>query len=230
MNIAILIISTGKYNKFVPPLLKSLELFNSDDKKDVFLFSDVENPEAINYSIKDQKWPFITLLRFHTFKQAYDRLQEYDFILYMDVDLEVISKININLTKTKLLGVQHPGSYRINNFWPIETNPKSEAKLPLDSPKVYCQGCLWGASKELFFDLNNTLINNIQKDLSNNYISLWHDESHLNHYFYYNSDKLDILSSSFAYPENWNLPIPKFIIHKDKNMQEYPRFAGAGSE
>jgi hypothetical protein len=35
-----------------------------------------------------------------------------------------------------------------------------------------------------------------------------------------------ILHSGFAYPETWNLTVPCFVIHKDKNMIEYPRFSG----
>jgi hypothetical protein len=36
-----------------------------------------------------------------------------------------------------------------------------------------------------------------------------------------------ILSPSMAYPEHWNLPVNKLVIHKDKNMVDYPRFKGA---
>jgi hypothetical protein len=68
---------------------------------------------------------------------------------------------------------------------------------------------------------------NVRVDLFNGIIARWHDESHLNKFCIDNFSDFEILSSSYAYPENWQLPIQKIIIHKDKNMEKFPRFEGA---
>jgi hypothetical protein len=73
----------------------------------------------------------------------------------------------------------------------------------------------------------NTMKNNINTDLSKNLIAIWHDESHLNKFMVDNVKDAIILSPSMAYPEHWNLPVNKLVIHKDKNMVDYPRFKGA---
>jgi hypothetical protein len=70
-----------------------------------------------------------------------------------------------------------------------------------------------------------TLRDNVNADLSKKIIAAWHDESHLNRFFTDNEEKVVTFSPGFAYPETWDMPqVPKMIIHKDKNMQEFPRF------
>ena len=233
MKITILTIATNQYKNFFKPFVDSInKYFCTSIEKEILVFSD--DPSIINgynncffYPIKHEKWPFVTLKRFETFKTAYDRIQKSDFILYFDVDLEVSQKIDLNFDKIKLLGVQHPAIYKEMYFWPVETNEKSKAYL---DPSIFCiyhQGCLWGGSTEEFLKLNDILMKNIQDDLQNNIIALWHDESHLNNYYFHNRNIVQTLPASFAYPENWKLPIEKIIIHKDKNMKEYPRHARA---
>lgn len=226
MRIAILAISTNQYNSFVPNFVDSLSLLNGSDDKDIFLFSDRSYRGCVNYEVEHANWPFVTLKRFHTFKKAYRLLKEYDFILYLDIDMEVIVPCDIPLYNIDILGVEHPGNYVQDNFGPVEKNPISTACINDFSKKIYCQGCLWGAKRDSFFEMNETLINNIDKDFGNDYVAIWHDESHLNRYFYDNVDRLAILNSAYAYPENWTLPLSKNIIHKDKNMEQYPRFSG----
>lgn len=236
MKISILLISTNQYNKFLKPCIDSINKFFCENlEKEFIVFSDDKSitegfENTFFYQIKHNKWPFITLKRYEIFETAYERIKKSDFIIYFDVDLEVIQKINIDFSNIKLLGVQHPGIYREYNFWPVETNPKSTAFLNPYEIFIYHQGCLWGGETKEFIKLNNTLINNVQTDLENNIIAVWHDESHLNKYFYNNKEKLSTLSSSFCYPENWNLPLKKIIIHKDKNMIEYPRFKGGTNQ
>ena len=60
---------------------------------------------------------------------------------------------------------------------------------------------------------------NIDIDLNNNIIAVWHDESHLNRYFIDNKPEIE-LSPSYCYPENWNLPFEKKLIALDKNHNE----------
>lgn len=230
MKLAIAIISTGNYNKLSDVLISSIKTFLKN--ADIFLFTDVLRNDTKSFKIQDEEWPFVTLKRFDILREMYRYKKEYDFILYLDADMEIVEDIPevvFNSLNSKYVGVSHPANYIYRNFWPVETNRLSTAFLDPNNAGLYCQGCLWGATSESFEEMNESLRSGVQKDLENNIVAIWHDESHLNRFFNENSSDLRVLTPSFAYPENWHLPLPKIIIHKDKNMIDYPRFQGVKS-
>jgi len=61
--------------------------------------------------------------------------------------------------------------------------------------------------------------NRIDRDLKNNLIAQWHDESHLNRYFIDNCPS-KILPPSYCYGEGMRLPFQKKLIALDKNHKE----------
>lgn len=232
-RIALLIIATNQYRDMAQSLINSIDKFyNPEGVKDIFMFSDKNEFSSITSNIifneiKHEPWPYVTLKRFEYFDKIKEKLKSYDKVIYMDCDLEVVD--NISFPNSPLIGVMHPAKHIWNNFWDVEKNPKSTAYISEDSDGslIYCQGCLWGGSGEEIAKLVEVLKNNVETDLDNDVVAKWHDESHLNNYLYNNRDKLLILESSYCYPENWNLPIEKFIIHKDKSMEKFPRHSGA---
>ncbi len=232
MKIAIITIATNNYRSLLCDLIASIDkYFLTDLKKDIFIFSDEnvyhsEKNNIIFNKIKHEPWPFVTLNRFKFFKTQIEKFKKYDYIIYMDCDLLINLKID-TMPITSLFGVSHPANIFNDSFWTTEKNCKSTACLPFKTDKPYMQGCLWGGKSVSVCDLIETLEKNIDIDLQNNIVAAWHDESHLNKYFSNVSiGDITILDSGYAYPEKWSLEIEKKIIHKDKNMSEYPRFEG----
>jgi len=227
MRTAIVIIATGRYNSFVPKLMSSIENF-WPDLADVFLFTDSRLSSPRWFPAENKPWPFVTLTRFETLRPIYPHLKDYDYVLYLDADMEIMSSdfpFDGMPDGKKFVSVSHPANYFDKSFWPVETNPRSLAFI--DGPKSeYRQGCLWGASAAHFEHMNESLARSVSDDLKQNIVAVWHDESHLNKFFYDNQDDVFTLDSSYAYPENWSMVLPKRIIHKDKNMVDYPRFSG----
>jgi hypothetical protein len=201
-------------------------------EKDFFLFTD-SSLDWFDSSIKwnkieHQPWPYITLKRFEFISKCLDQLKEYDYVFYFDSDMEFVNTLtSFDIGPKKYYAVCHPTVVRDSDFWPVETNSTSTAYIPERHRCMYVQGCVWGSRGNNIEYMVNTMKNNIDTDLKNNIIAVWHDESHLNKFMVDHRDEVSILSSGMAYPEFWNLSVNKLVIHKDKNMIEYPRFKGA---
>lgn len=235
-KIKIFTIATNNYKEFIDDYLESFSsLFLPNIEKIFYIFIDDLNFKINNKSaqvekirIDHKKWPEITLNRYKYIKSILNSPSEDELYVFTDIDLIVNREISA-LPIDKLFGVSHPGNYFVDNIHSLEMNPLSSAFVDrnnLPEGYSYIQGCFWGGLGNNFLNLINHLYESTEKDLCNNIVAKWHDESHLNKYYINNFNDFKILSSSYAYPENWNLNIPKLIIHKDKNMKEYPRHPG----
>ena len=234
MKIAVITLATNKYKTFLHPFWTSTKKhFFPDVQKDFYFFTD-EKLEWFDESVKwfpidHEPWPYITLKRFEFIARCVKELSKYDYIFYMDSDMEFVNTvIDFDITNKKYYAVCHPSVVRNLNFWPVETNPDSTAYIPERHRCVYVQGCVWGAVGSSIEYMVNTLKTNVDTDLKNNIIATWHDESHLNKFVVDHRADVAVLSPGMAYPEMWEgLHVNKLMIHKDKNMVEYPRFRGS---
>lgn len=227
MKIGILIIATGKYTKFIPPLYKSIKkhFFKKEDVN-LFVFTDgniPENEKIIKIYQEHLGWPHATLKRFEIFNKHKEILSKMDYLFYCDADMLFVSDVNKEILPEKdsngLVGVIHPGFYNKNkSLYTYERNEKSLAYISFNEGEMYYAGGFNGGTSESFLKMSKNLSNNIQKDLENNIIAVWHDESHLNRYFIDNIPKK--LSPSYCYPESWNLPFDKKLLALDKNHTE----------
>lgn len=233
MKIAIVTLATNNYKKFLFPLVESIKThFIPDAHKDFYLFSD-EKLDWFDSSITWEKitheqWPYITLKRFEFISKQLHNLMSYDYVFYFDCDMEFVDTVkSLDCDLKKYYAVAHPANILNKNFWTGETNNKSTAYIPNRHNCVYVQGCLWGARGHSIKYMIDTLKKNIDDDLQNGIIAIWHDESHLNKFMVDHRDECSILSHSLAYPEFLSLPINKVVIHKEKTLSEYPRFSGS---
>lgn len=233
MKIAVISIATNNYKDFLKPLVTSVNNhFIPAAQKDFYLFTDSPLDwfdSSVKWNkIEHQPWPYITLKRFEFISTCLDQLKHYDYVFYFDSDMEFVTTLSsFDAGNKKYYAVCHPSVVNNLNFWPVETNPESTAYIKDRNRCVYVQGCVWGSRGSDIENMVNTMKNNINTDLSNKIVAVWHDESHLNKFMVDNVKDAMILSPSMAYPEHWNLPVNKLMIHKDKNMVDYPRFKGA---
>lgn len=225
MKIAILAVGTNKYRSFMYDLVESIEKkFLPQFSKDYILFSDEdvfsENFSNIHFNkIQHEEWPLNSLKRYEYFINKKDLISKYDYVFYFDADLLVVENVN-NFEFHNLFAVSHPANLSIPNMWDVETNKDSTAYLDPTEIGHYVQGCFWGGKPLEILKMCEILYKNAKIDLDHNFIAKWFDESHLNNYFFHNREKVNIVSSSFSYPESWSLNIPKLIIHRDKNHTE----------
>lgn len=230
-KIGLLTISLGKYDMFIPPLLKSVDkYFMKNNDITFFCFTEKDMPQKKGRVlvkkieiIPDEYKPFFpmaTLKRYHIFDKYKDILSEMDYLYYCDADMLFVNNIGYEIlpdNESELVGTEHPGFYG-GRRGTYETNPNSTAFVLNNEGKVYFAGGFNGGTSNSFLKMSEIIKNNVDKDLENQLIAVWHDESHINRYFIDNPPK--VLNPSYCYPESWNLPFEKKLLALDKNHTE----------
>jgi hypothetical protein len=135
------------------------------------------------------------------------------------VDSLFVNHVDLPLSeKDGIVPTLHPGFYGKKGT--PERNPRSKAYLPIDSDNLYFCGGFFGGDSKSFIEMSKEIKKNIDEDLSAGIIAKWHDESHLNHYLFYNPPK-HTLGNHFAISESEKQQFPNSpIIFLDKNHKE----------
>lgn len=184
---------------------------------DYFVWSDMPTdkiPGMTVFPTESMPWPMPTLMRYHLFLQQEEKLKEYDYVFYCDVDMQFVNIVGDEILGTGLTAALHPG-YAIKKelYPPYEPNKESEAfiqrpgKVVNDNGKprympMYFAGGLQGGKANKFIKAMKWMKKRIDKDLSKNYISLWNDEGHWNRYLEKTPDDLVVLTPSYIYPDS----------------------------
>lgn len=225
-KIGVVTIATGKYEMFIPMLFYTFKRkFITTMESDLIVLTDSkeieEQPRLIIRPVEHTGWPYSTLMRFHYFDRYKELLSNYDYVFFIDCDMSINNIVDENILPTeeeKYVGTLHPGFYAHPHLGTFEVDTASTAYVPGENRKIYYQACFFGAIGKEFIEMSETLKNNVDKDLKKDLIAIWHDESHLNSY--YSDKKVKLLHPGYAYPENWNIPFDKKIIHLAKNHTE----------
>jgi histo-blood group ABO system transferase len=221
-KIGLLIIATNKYIRFLDDLISSADkFFCRNEEVTYFIFTDKDINIVSNRNIKFTKinhkeWPFMTLERYKIFDNNKEFLSEMDYLFYCDADMRFVNYVSEEILGERV-GTMHPAF--IGNKGTVETNPNSLAYVCEQEGLQYFAGGFNGGTSYEYLKMANKISKNIQKDLNNNIIAIWHDESHLNRYFIDNPPTI-ILNPSYCYPESWNIPFTKKLLALDKNHQE----------
>ena len=226
MKIGLVVIATNKYICFAKPLFDSMQRYflnEPDIHRKMFLFTNqsaFDGPVVIYQ--KHEPWPFMTLKRYEIFHKNRQVFEEMDYLFYSDVDMIFKSHVGREILGERV-ATKHPGYWRTPrcNF-PYETNQLSTAYISPNEGGHYYAGGFNGGKREIFLEMARVISENIDKDLYNKYIAIWHDESHLNRYLINHPPSL-ILDPSYCFPEaSWaqDLPFSKILVALDKNHDE----------
>lgn len=222
-NVGLLIVATGKYTSFVAPLIKSAEqYFLTDHQVTFFIFTNypeqiIKQKNVIPLYQDQLPWPFITMMRCSMYCKHQEAFSSMDYLYALDADMRFVNPVGDEIL-SDLVATQHPG-FITDRRGTYETNPASTAYIGEAEGTYYFAGGFYGGKREPFIAMNETMYANIQRDLDNNLIAIWHDESHLNHYFLHNSPTL-ILSPSYCYAEGSGIPFFPRLVALNKNHAE----------
>lgn len=226
MKIGILYICTGKYISFFENFFHTSEkLFLTKHEKMYFVFTDgdhklFDHEKVFRIQQSQLGWPYDTLKRFHMFCSIEEKLDDMDFLFFFNANMMFLKKAEEEVIPAAendwFVGVNHPGYCKVGrDKFPYERNPESTAYIGPDRGVFYFQGCLFGGRTKEFMEMAKVLSRNIEEDEGKNIMAMWHDESHLNHYFL--NKKIKLLDPSYAYPESLDIPYDKIIIQIDKS-------------
>lgn len=231
MTACILIVATNKYIIFCQQLIASIEkhFLNGITKKYIIFTNHqlTSNHENIRIcTIDHEPWPMPTLKRYHYFLKERDFIASHDYCFYFDADMRVVSNVGQEVLGDTV-ATQHPGYWNKNNsLFTYERNRLSTAYISEGFGNGYYAGGFNGGKASRFIAMSEEIHNNIEKDLQDSIVALWHDESHLNKFFYLNPPTI-ILSPSYCFPESalkfpsqWNLPFVPKILALDKDHAE----------
>ena len=230
MKICILTIATNKYIQFVERLLDNIEEnFLNGHEIQCLLFTDHEIEESSDNvkisQIDHEPWPMPTLKRYNYFVKEKEFISQFDYCYYFDVDMAVIDKVGEEVFGD-MVATMHP----YQSFYPkqdrsYDRNEKSLAYVPVgDEGELYYAGGFNGGSTKRFLEMAEVLADRVTKDLENDVIALWHDESQMNRYLIDNPPTISLnpeycFAEEFIGSEQYPFKNPKIVALK-KNHNE----------
>lgn len=208
-----------KYWQYLPPMVESArKFFLKNHQVDIITWSDMPTHSMSNIKViptEPFEWPLPTLYRYHLFLKEEELLKEYDFVFYIDTDMEFVSPVGDEILGDGLTGAQHP-MYALSKEYipPYEPNPNSAAYIPrlgriTQSGKskrfepLYFAGGFQGGRADKWIEAMKVMKVMIDTDFSKNYIPIWNDESVWNKYLFINPPST-VLSPSYVYPDSLN--------------------------
>ena len=212
-----------QYWEFANEMVSGLNRFflKKHDIKDkyeteVMLWSDIPQEGITDIKVfptEPTEWPLPTLMRYNLFLQEEEYLKNFDYLFYIDVDMQIVDWIGEEILGDGLTAAQHP-MYALRPILhpPYEPNPESTAYIPRpgriieeDGKKrfeqLYYAGGFQGGKTEDFIKAMKVMRKNIEDDFNLNYIARWNDESHWNKYLFENPPVV-VLNPSYIYPDS----------------------------
>jgi histo-blood group ABO system transferase len=222
-NVGLAIVATGKYIEFVKPLIESAEKYfckNHNVTYYVFTDQDFDAPENVVCLPHSRLgWPYDTMMRYEAYFNHKDYFSEEDYIFAIDADMLFVDTVGDEILSDHT-AVMHPGF--VNKKGTYETNPQSTACVyPYEGQYYFCGG-VYGGSRERFFHICKTTLQNIYQDLSNGIIAVWHDESHWNRYCI-DHKPVRVMTPSYCFPDegDYGNYHKRILALTKRNVQEY---------
>ncbi len=157
------------------------------------------------------------LKKHHLIQKIKTELEVFDYVYFMDVNLDVLTALNEEILPTKdqeLVYAIHPWHYRWEmNLLPYNRNKTSKAYIKEVDGKFYVQNVFYGGTKDGFIKLSQTIQGWVDSDIKENVVPKWKNESYLNKYLVnMQNDEKDplILTPDYIFPDTGCTPSGEF--------------------
>lgn len=222
----LLIIATGKYDRFLQSLIESADThFSPTREVEYFVFTNHRSLNLLSdrrvhtLYIDHEPWPNPTLKRYDYFLSYSSVLENTDHLFYCDVDMRFVGAVGSEILGSRV-GTIHPGFHKKpRRTWSYETRPKSCAYIASDQGSHYFAGGFVGGSTAEFLQMCSTISSWRKTDADNGIIPVWHDESLLNKYYILHQPSV-VLNPNYCHPEKWKSDCEIKLLALDKNHKE----------
>ena len=206
-KVALCIIATKSYKRLLEPLLKSVKkYFLTQHELSLFIFSDsadhkgwidLDEHNVCWTQIEHLPFPLPTLFRYKYILKKESELSNFDYIFYCDADARFVGEVGDEALGEGITAIQHPAAASEDPavFWDLtekfkkfafEPNLKSLAHVRRYDQNRYWCGAIQGGSSKKYLEVIKILDKNIDEDLGQNIVALYHDEAHWNRHLLQN--------------------------------------------
>uniref|UniRef100_A0A8C5ERT9 N-acetyllactosaminide alpha-1,3-galactosyltransferase-like n=1 Tax=Gouania willdenowi TaxID=441366 RepID=A0A8C5ERT9_GOUWI len=153
------------------------------------------------YVKKHKRWQDVSMMRMKTIYEEIDVEIKYTFkyVFCFDVDQEFKGHFGSE-TLGESVAVIHSYFYKSpEEEFTYDRNPESQACM--ETGDYYYHASFFGGTWEIVKNITESCYHGIMTDKDNDVEALWHDESHLNKYFWFNKPS-KLLSPEYCWDEN----------------------------
>ncbi|XP_041843389.1 N-acetyllactosaminide alpha-1,3-galactosyltransferase-like [Melanotaenia boesemani] len=158
---------------------------------------------------KYSRWQDISMMRMKTISETIETELEgkFSYVFCLDVDQEFKNRFGSEALGESV-ALLHAGYYNVpKDSFTYDKNPKSKAYM--EDGDYYYHAAIFGGSLQNVKALADFCHMNTMEDKLNDVEALWHDESHLNKYFWLNKPTW-LLSPEYCW--NNNVSVMKHIL------------------
>lgn len=230
---SLVILCTGKYDRFLQPLIDSAEeWFFKGENYDIYLFTDdpdrelkIQRGTIFKQKVDHKPFPFIAMERYK-FISEYGDMFRAEHLFYIDVDMRFVGEVGEEILPDHkgLVATRHPGFWK-HGWGSNKTHPMSVAYIPEHRRISYVCGAFEGGTRDAFVkaseDMWGWILDDVETATRVRHEGLlvdMADETYWNTYIKQHPAKL--LPPSYCYPETWHIPFERRILALKKNLRE----------
>uniref|UniRef100_H3AG18 Alpha 1,3-galactosyltransferase 2 n=1 Tax=Latimeria chalumnae TaxID=7897 RepID=H3AG18_LATCH len=135
---------------------------------------------------RHQRWQDVSMLRMKSISEVIDIFvsREAQYLFCMDVDQFFEGRFGVETLSDSVAQMHSWFYHRFSIFYSYDRNPKSAAYMGLGEGDLYYHAAVFGGTWQKVKHIVDSCYQGIWTDKQNNVEALWHDESHLNKYFW----------------------------------------------